>query len=417
MRNLFRNFENGQNIKVAYIHTMTYPSAEANALQAIKMAAAFSKMVDTTFFVPRLKTSKLKLKQLYEISDSPLQIFSMSLDLFPSGFRINYEKCISFFLRFHPQWNMYRGQKILFFRTPKELLYWGLQRESQKWLRDWTFVFEAHDVLGLDPNQFQNTNPFDLQDGIEGRRSQLLLQALLNLDLVVCVTQALADDLKAWSNNKVQPQVVRHASPLSRTSSPPQIRFFGKNITLGYIGTIDQYRGVNIILEAMRLLPKNYTLRIVGRMRKEKDVASDWLNKYLNDPLIRTRVELKNVVPIHKVAGEIDRCDIVLQPASNDIIDTRYASPLKSYDYMMRGKPIVAADVPCHHELFQDGENAILYSVTPQHLADRITYLGNNPDHAERIARAGWEQAVDFTYSQRAHTILSFAKSCNKKIL
>ena len=76
----------------------------------------------------------------------------------------------------------------------------------------------------------------------------------------------------------------------------------------------------------------------------------------------------------------------------------------------MRGKPIVAADVPCHHELFQDGENAILYRVDPQHLADRITYLANNPDQAERIARAGWEQSVDYTYSRRAEKILHLAK-------
>jgi len=147
--------------------------------------------------------------------------------------------------------------------------------------------------------------------------------------------------------------------------SLPQISSFGEKIVLGYIGTIDQYRGVNVILDAMRLLPKNYILRLVGRVRQERGVDPNWLTNYMDEPLLAGRVELINAVPIQKVAEEIDRCDLLLQPASHDMIDSRYASPLKSYDYMMRGKPIIAADVPGHHELFRNGENAFLYRVIP----------------------------------------------------
>ena len=113
-------------------------------------------------------------------------------------------------------------------------------------------------------------------------------------------------------------------------------------------------------------------------------------------------------VPIQDVAKEIDCCDIVIQPASNDIIDSRYASPLKSYDYMVRGKPILVADVSCHHELFEDCKNGIFYRVnSPRHLADCIINMVNNPDMAEKIARSGWEQSYEYAYSQRAEVILS----------
>jgi glycosyltransferase involved in cell wall biosynthesis len=396
-----------QNIKIAYIHNMTYPSLEANALQAITMASAFSKIADTTFFMPRLKSSISALKQQYNISDSSLRIQPMYLDRLPSGLSAYYEQYVSLYLRFYPKWAGFQGKKILFVRAPKELLFWGLQRESQKWLRDWVFIFEAHDVAGLDPNKFQGVNPFELRDGIEGEYRQSLLRAMRNFDLVVCVTQALADDLSFWSNNTLRPQVIRHASFLPRISSLPQISSFGEKIVLGYIGTIDQYRGVNVILDAMRLLPKNYILRLVGRVRQERGVDPNWLTNYMDEPLLAGRVELINAVPIQKVAEEIDRCDLLLQPASHDMIDSRYASPLKSYDYMMRGKPIIAADVPGHHELFRNGENAFLYRVDPRHLADCITKLVNNPGQAEKIAQTGWKQSADYTYRRRAEKILS----------
>jgi glycosyltransferase involved in cell wall biosynthesis len=407
--------KHSQNVKIAYIHTMTYPSAEANAIQAITMASAFSRAADTTFFIPRLKTSISTLSQLYDISDAPLKIQPLYLDRFPSRFGNWYSQFASLYLRFHPKWALFRGNKVLFVRSPKELIFWGVQRERHKWLKDWIFIFEAHDVLGMDPNTFQGGNPFELQNGFEKEYHQALLKALINFDLIICVTQALTDDLRSWTNNTIQPHLVRHASSLPRASTPAPIHF-QKKVVLGYVGTIDLYRGVNTLLEALQFLPHNYVLRLVGRIKQEKGVDPSWLNSYMNDPLISDRVELINQVPVHAVAEEIDRCDIVLQPASHDTIDSRYASPLKSFDYMARGKPIIVADVPCHRELFQDGENGIFYRVgKPQHLAGRITNLVSHPDLAARIAQTGWKQSVDYTYQYRAEKILSLTQVHHKE--
>jgi glycosyltransferase involved in cell wall biosynthesis len=131
----------------------------------------------------------------------------------------------------------------------------------------------------------------------------------------------------------------------------------------------------------------------------------------MEDPRIGSKVELNIVDTIHDVAAEIDQCDIVVQPASNDIIDSRYAAPLKSYGYMVRGKPIVAGDVPCHRELFQDGKTAALYPLDPQSLANCVTNLVNNPVLAERLARGAWEQAADFNFARRAEEITSLVKA------
>jgi len=207
----------------------------------------------------------------------------------------------------------------------------------------------------------------------------------------------------------LQPRVVRHASALPRLSRAPIFVPYGKEIVLGYIGTMDRERGVDSLLAAMRWLPENVSLRLVGRVPGQGagNRSPVWLADLLREPKIGERVELVPPVPIGQVAGEIDRCDILLQPASEDIISLRYRAPLKLFDYMVRGKPIVAADVPCHRELLQDGVNACMYRYNdPKHLAEKIMSLVKHPWQAEVLSQRAWEQSADHTYEARARRIL-----------
>jgi len=398
-------------LKIAYVHAMEFICTEANAFDAVWTAAALSEKIDTTFFMPSLDSSKAGMRQFYNITGAPLRLQSMYLNYLTDRFLIKfgnyYEQLLSFYLRYHPAWAGFRGQKILYVRHPKELLFYGLQRERQNWWKDWILCYESHDPLGMNPNQFQGSNPFDMKDGPEGKRRQAILRAALNFDFIIANTQVQVDDLKEWTNGALKPHFIQLASPLPRLKKNPQIRSFGEKVILGYIGTIDQYRGVNILLEAMRFLPEKFSLRIVGRLRQEDGADPDWLEKYMQDPQINSRVELNIVDSIRDVAGEIDRCDIVVQPASNDVIDSRYAAPLKSFGYMVRGKPIVAGDVLSHRELFRDGKNAALYRLDPKSLADCVINLVNNPEQAERIAHGAWEQAADYNFACRAQNILS----------
>jgi len=409
-------------LKIAYIHTVKYPSVQANALQAIKTASALSTKVDTTFFMPALGISKAKLKQKYDVNESQLRLQSMYLDKLrfltcTATSRVNnfFGKSLSLYFRNNPQWTKYKGQKVLFVRVTSEMLFWGLQREHSRWLQDWIFIFEAHDALGFDAAECKNVNPFDLKDGTEGRYRRSLLKALQNFDRVVCVTQPLADDLCSWTGGSVCPHVIRQASSIPRVGVAPQVSF-GEEIVLGYIGTIDQFRGINVLLEAMKYLPQNYKLRLIGRLREERNVDMSWFGNYLKNPLIKSKVEYIPQIPIKDVAGEIDRCDILIQPASTNSVLERYASPLKAYDPLMRGKPIIAADTPGLRDLYANGEWASFYHIEPHCLAKSIINLVDHPEQAERIALVGWEQGIEFTYLHRAEKIITLVEECQKNL-
>ena len=402
-------------VRIAYISPLIYPSPTAQGLQTIQMAAAFARQTsDTHLFVRSLVASREQVRQQYAAGGSSLRIWSLHVDFLRSFLRRrymhNYNSAIAVILALHPAWwRASRRRKVLFVRSRREFLYWGLARPRLWWLRDWIFVYEAHDVAGLDPEASLENNPFDLQTGPEAQLRQRHLQAMCNFDLLLTVTQELADDLSRWSNGMLQPHVVRHASALPRLPRLPELHAFGSRVVLGYVGAIDQERGVDSLVAAMRGLSDRFMLRLVGRFREP--IASGqrpaWLSVLLNDPAIRTKVELVPPVPVGQVAEEIDRCDILLQPASDHVISLRYRAPLKLFDYMVRGKPIIAADVPCHKELLQDGVNACLYRYDDvEHLAACIKSLAEQPRQAAAIARVAWEQAAGYSYDARARRIL-----------
>ena len=211
---------NKNNYKLAYAHSMTFPNNEANAFDAVWTASALKDEIDTTFIVKGIKGSERDLKEYYYIPDSQLRFKSLYLNLLPDRVlkkvKNYYQKALSLFLRFHPAWRFTNKQKVLYIRDPETLRYLGLIRNNEKWLREWILIYESHDVLGMNPNLFEGENPFT-NNGIDDMKyKQEILQAARNFDAIICNTQALADDLRGWTNNVLDPKVITLASPLPR---------------------------------------------------------------------------------------------------------------------------------------------------------------------------------------------------------
>ena len=399
-------------MKIAYVHPRDYPSQQTNALQAIRMAAAFDELTETTFFMPRLATRKQDLLKFYGISGSSLRLQPMGFNTVPDRVlgRIDhyYDRAVALVLRYGSRWRGRSEKKVLFVRDPKELLFWGLQKAYVKAFRDWVFIFEGHSTIGLTPNPQEGQPVFVTESDAERKYQQAVRKALMGFDLVLAVTQALATALSEWTDGVLAPLVVRHASPLMRLEKPPEIQF-GEKIIIGYIGQVSHFKGVDVMLDAFKFLPNNFSLRLVGAHHK-KGANRDWVQQKIHEGQLEGRVEVHPPVPIGAVADLIDGCDILVQPASHDVLNACFEAPLKSFDYMVRGKPIVAADVPAHHELYRDGKNGLMYALNPVDLAAKITTLVNNPALANRIARGAWEQSAQYEYLQRAKTILDLVR-------
>lgn len=398
--------------KVAYIQRFTYPDDSASALQTIRMAAALASITgDTTLFVHDTCAPESKIKQHYGIEASPLRIHSMRSHSWP---KVLYRNTMARFLTFNSLvalsllarsvWKCKRCIKIIFVRSRLEILYWGRLKPYLWWLRDWIFVCEIH---GLDLPLINGHYDFT------SSRAKSYVKAFRNYDFLFTPMDGLAGAIREMIRGEVKPEVIPHGSGVERLAASPVIKLRPKNVLVGYIGTIDLLRGLDCVLSALSFLPDRFQLRIVGRINKgDMENKPAWLSELLDDPNIASKVDLCPPVPYKDVAANIDACDIVIQPAGKNIHAARYAAPLKLYDYMARGKPIVAAGVASHLEILKDKENAMIYKPgDPQDLAMCIMDLVKHPHQAKRIARNAWEQSVDYTYDARTRRILSLVES------
>lgn len=399
--------KDNQKLKIAYVHSMTFPNNEANAFDAVWTADALEAAgAETTFVMKTMLVSRKEIVEYYYIPHSNLRLASLKPKWLPErfvkGHRNYYGELVSLYLHFSPRFLFSGKQNVLYMRDPKLLRYFGLLREKAHWLKNWIMVYESHDPFGHDPNVFLDRNPFE--------DDQEIVSAAANFDLILTNSEALAEDTEGWTAGAIKPKVVNLASPLARPTEPPRI-VFGEKIVLGYIGTIDTLRGVDILINSLRYLPENFRVRVVGRFRQEPGIAPDWLHQLCEEEQIKDRLDLVLTDRIEDVAAEIDRCDILVQTASNDILDSRYATPQKAFGYMMRGKPILVGDVPGHRQLFREGENALYYQLDPESLAEMAMFLVNQPEYAKRIAVGAWEQSAEYVFARRAEEILSLVEA------
>ena len=403
--------------KVAYISSVIYPSTTARAVQIMHMVAAFARQTgDTHLFVEDLNESDKQVREQYNVVDAPFRIWSLfTKRWFLRIFRneklriICYNPAITGILKFHKRFRCDSGRtRVIFVRSRLEILYWGTLSPYFWWLRDWILVCEIH---GLDLLQINGSYDYT------SARAKRYTRALQHFDCVLTLQDGLAEVIKDMTEGIVEPDVLRHGRSLKRLAEAPVISLKPGKIILGYIGTVDLLRGVDCIISALRFLPGWIRLRIIGRI-KDGDIQKKpvWLLELLNDSDIASKVELVPPVPYKDVTSEIDACDIVIQPAGLNLHASRYASPLKLFDYMARGKPIVAACVSSHLELLKDIVNALIYKPgDPQDLARCVKELVEHPQQAQTIAQNAWEQCANYAYDVRAKRVLELIEQVKQR--
>jgi glycosyltransferase involved in cell wall biosynthesis len=171
-----------------------------------------------------------------------------------------------------------------------------------------------------------------------------------------------------------------------------------------YAGQLYPWKGVDLLVEAMARVP-GARLVILGGIPGEADFGRV---RALAESLgIADRVELRGHVPQPEVARELARARVVAVPVRRSEMTLRHTSPLKAFEAMAAGRPILASDLPSSREFLRHGENAWL--VPPDDavaIAGGLTRLLGDDALSERLARTAFADAVSFSWDARARRLL-----------
>jgi glycosyltransferase involved in cell wall biosynthesis len=100
--------------------------------------------------------------------------------------------------------------------------------------------------------------------------------------------------------------------------------------------------------------------------------------------------------------------DVLLMPYSRKCENVEWMSPLKLFEYMTSGCPIVATDLPALRKHLDNGRNALLVQPDdPGALGGGIKTIMNDRIYGSRLAEAARQDVSNYTWYNRAREILS----------
>jgi glycosyltransferase involved in cell wall biosynthesis len=115
-------------------------------------------------------------------------------------------------------------------------------------------------------------------------------------------------------------------------------------------------------------------------------------------------------VPNKEVPDWIRACDVVVLLLRPAFAQKTGAMPLKLFEYMAAGVPIVAPDLPSIREILTHGKNAWLVEAgNPSALAEGITRMLSQPHMAKNISEQAQKDVKSYTWQGRAAAILKAA--------
>ena len=87
-----------------------------------------------------------------------------------------------------------------------------------------------------------------------------------------------------------------------------------------------------------------------------------------------------------------------------------YMSPLKLFEYMASGVPIITSDLPSVREILNENNSLIVKEHGYLGLAKGVVLLLENKDFSAKIAEQAYKDVQNYTWEKRATTILSFMR-------
>jgi glycosyltransferase involved in cell wall biosynthesis len=171
-----------------------------------------------------------------------------------------------------------------------------------------------------------------------------------------------------------------------------------------YAGHLYKWKGAQILARAAKNLDEQYLVVFVGgtsyhveELKKEIEPMG------LNNILILGH-KPHTQIPIYLKAADI----LVLPNSGKEDISRLYTSPLKMFEYMTSGKPIIASDLPSTREVLTEDTAFFSQPDDPVNLSQVIKEVADHPAESEKKAQNAAQVIKKYSWVERSQKIIQF---------
>lgn len=375
------------NKKIYYIANARMPTEKAHGIQLAKMCEAFVEQgIDIELVVPRRSVSATSLKDFYGLRvDIPTTKIPV-VDWYVNGRIGFFIASISFALGY------------FFYILGKRL-------------REKNFVVYMTDIdqfsFFLIP--FLGVSYFcEIHDAKKKRLSfSLLLGHAAGIITINSIIKRELSETFAIALEKiiVHPNGIdmsMFASMPSQMEARKILHLVQEKFISLYIGRFYDWKGLDIAVDAAKLLGKEVELYFVGGNEEElKRVTGA---KDIPETLHCMGHRKFTEMPLWLCAADVV---MVLGTRKNDY-SYFHTSPMKFFEYMASKRPIIASNTPANREIVDDSDVLMYEPDNAQDLAVKIRYARLHQNEMYIRAERVFEKAEKFSWNKRSHSIIEF---------
>jgi len=194
---------------------------------------------------------------------------------------------------------------------------------------------------------------------------------------------------------------------LSKKEAQKRLGLDGNKFIVLYSGSFLNWKGVDVFVKSAKYIQSDNVLLLAVGAKPDKKIAFE---KLVDGDLNVKIIERQDRNKIIEYMAAADIC--VLPTLSLPHCEGEfYTSPIKLFEYMAIGLPIIASDLPSLREVLND-ENALFFEQgDSKDLAKKIELLKDNKLLQEKISQNNLNKVKDFSLEKRAGIIINEFKT------
>lgn len=179
-----------------------------------------------------------------------------------------------------------------------------------------------------------------------------------------------------------------------------------KNIIM-YTGHLYDWKGVQVLADAARLLSDKELVVFVGGT--ERDIRNFQNKNGASKNIFILGKKPHSDVPLYLKAADV----LVLPNSGKNEISAKYTSPIKLFEYMASGTPIVASRTPSLQEVLNEKNALFTEPDDSSSFAQSIKRVLSDENLSAAVAQKALEDVRRYTWDKRAELIISSIENVN----
>lgn len=221
------------------------------------------------------------------------------------------------------------------------------------------------------------------------RAQQIAQQVFTHSSAIVAVSDEVATYIRRTCPLAAPVHVVPNGVNVERITpkadpSPSRNHLHGHGFTIGFVGTLKAWHGLGTLVDAFAQLSQTRPqtrLLIVGDGPQRAEIETSLLRLGL-----AARTHWTGAVRPEAIPSLLQRMDAAVAPYGTD--GSFYFSPLKVYEYMAAGLPVVVSDIGQLSQVVIHDDNGLLAAPGDSRaLAAQLDRLIANPTLCQRLGR------------------------------